>query len=185
MVRWPPKLIMATRALETIGFPALLNEMLRRAHYTLQPEYSVYALGHGVGLVDYMATLHLEARMVVGVERYDFHAWGTSVEMAVQEVAREAIVRLRHEHRELWEDPFTYLPVRGPEDPIAHVVSPPIGPFTLERCMAETISTYEMAHRSLVWELNETRSRLVHLQYQMEPYLRLMKLPKKVMDNWL
>jgi hypothetical protein len=50
--------------------------------------------------------------------------------------------------------------------------------------MAESISAYEMAHRSLVWELNETRSHLVHLQYQMEPYLRSMKLPKKIMDNW-
>jgi hypothetical protein len=67
-----PKLIMATRAPETIGFPALLNEMLRRAYCTFQPEYAVYALGHGVGLVDYMATLHLEARMVVGAETYDF-----------------------------------------------------------------------------------------------------------------
>jgi hypothetical protein len=61
--------------------------MLRRAHYTLQPEYEVYAHGYGVGLVDYMATLHLVARMVVGAETYDFHAWGTSVEMAIQEVA--------------------------------------------------------------------------------------------------
>jgi hypothetical protein len=179
-----PKLIMATHALEMIGFATFLNKMLRRAHYTLQPEYEVYARAYGVGLVDYVATLHLEARMVVGAEMYDFHAWGTSLEMAIQELARGAITRLHHEHHELWEDPFTYLPVRGPEDPIAHVVSPPIGPFTLERCMAETISAYEMAHRSLVWELNETRSCLIHLQYQMEPYLRSMKLPKKIMDHW-
>ena len=41
--------------------------------------------------------------MVIGAEKYDFHARGTSVEMAIQEVAREAIVRLRYEHRELWE----------------------------------------------------------------------------------
>jgi hypothetical protein len=128
------KLIMATRAPETIGFPALLNEMLRRAHYAFQPEYEVYARGFGVGLVDYMVTLHLEARMVVGAETYDFRAWGTSVEMAIQEVAWEAIAQLHYEHRELWEDPFTYLLVRGPMDPIAHVVSLPIGPFTLERC---------------------------------------------------
>jgi hypothetical protein len=129
----------------------------------------VYARCYGVGMVEYVATLHLEARMVVGAKTYDFHTWGTSVEMAIQEVARGAITRLRHEHRELWEDPFTYLPVRGLENPIAHVVSPPVGPFTLERCMAETISAYEMAHQSLLWELDETRSCLTHLQYQMEP----------------
>jgi hypothetical protein len=178
------KLIMATRAPETIGFPAILNEMLRRAHYTFQPDYEVYARGYGVGLVDYMATLHLEARMVVGAVAYDFRACGTSMEMVIQEMAREAITRLRYEHRELWEAPFTYLPVRGPEAPIAHVVSPPVGPYTLERYMADAISAYEMVHRSLVWELEETRSRLVHLQYQLEPYLQSMRLPKKIMDDW-
>jgi hypothetical protein len=84
------KLIMATRAPETTGFPAILNEMLRRAHYTFRPEYEVYAHGYGVGLVDYMATLHLEARMVVGAVKYDFRACGTLEEMIIQEVAREA-----------------------------------------------------------------------------------------------
>jgi hypothetical protein len=123
-------LIMATRAPDTIGFPAILNEMLRSSHYFFQPEYEVYARGCGVGLVDYMASLHLEPRWMVGAVRYNFRACGTSVQMVIQEVAREAIARLRHEHRELWEAPFTYLPVRGPEDPIAHVVSPPMGPYT-------------------------------------------------------
>jgi hypothetical protein len=113
-----PKLIMATHALEMIGFATFLNKMLRRAHYTLQPEYEVYARGYGVGLVDYLATLHLEARMVVGAEKYNFHAWGTSVEMDIQEVARGAVTRLHHEHWELWEDPFTYLLVRDPRTPL-------------------------------------------------------------------
>jgi hypothetical protein len=109
---------MATRATETIGFPVLLNKMLRRAHYTLQPEDAVYALGHGVGLVDYMATLHLEARMVVGAETYDFHAWGTSVEMAIPEVAREAIVRLRHEHLSFGRIPSPTFRCGNPRTPL-------------------------------------------------------------------
>jgi hypothetical protein len=177
-------MIMATRAQETIGFPAILNEMLRSSHYFFQPEYEVYARGYGVGLVDYMASLHLEPRLVVGAVKYNFRACGTSVQMVIQEVAREAIARLRYEHRKLWEAPFTYFPVRGPEAPIAHVVLPPMGPYTLETCMADTISTYEMAHRSLVWELEETRCRLVRLHYQVEPYLRSKKLPRKIMDDW-
>jgi hypothetical protein len=45
-------MIMATRAQETIGFPAILNEMLRKSQYFYQPEYEVYARGCGVGLVD-------------------------------------------------------------------------------------------------------------------------------------
>jgi hypothetical protein len=84
-------LIVVTRTPETIGFLVLLNEMLRRTHYTFRPEYAVYAHGYGVGRVDYIATFHLEARMVVGSEAYDFQARGTSPEMAIQEVAREAI----------------------------------------------------------------------------------------------
>jgi hypothetical protein len=156
-------LIMATHAPETVGFPTLLNEMLRQAHYTFQPEYAVYARGYGVGMVDYVATLHLEARMVVGSETYDFQARGTSPEMAIQEVALEAITRLRYEHRELWEDPFTYLPEKGPEESFGCCISPPVGPLTLERCMAETTSAHEWAHRSLLWELEETRRRFYNL----------------------
>jgi hypothetical protein len=75
--------IMATRAPEMVGFSALLNEMLRRAHCTFQPEYAVYARGYGVGMVDYVETLHLEARMVVGSEAYDFQARGTKPEMPI------------------------------------------------------------------------------------------------------
>jgi hypothetical protein len=41
------RLIMATRAPETPGFSAILNEMLRRSHYLFQPEYEVYARGFG------------------------------------------------------------------------------------------------------------------------------------------
>ena len=102
IIRWPFNLIMVTHASDTVGFPALLNEMLRKTHYTFRPEYATYARGYGVGLVDYVATLHLEARMVVGSETYNFQTRGTSPEMAIQEVAREAMTRLRHEHWELW-----------------------------------------------------------------------------------
>ena len=101
---------MATRMEETIGFPAILNEMMRCARYAFLPEYAVYARGYGVGLVDYVATLHLGPRMVIGPPPPDFEAWGTSMEMAIQGVAQSAIVVLRHEHPELWEEPFTYLP---------------------------------------------------------------------------
>jgi hypothetical protein len=134
-------------------------------------------------MVDYVATLHLEARMVVGSETYDFQARGTSPEMAIQEVALEAITRLRYEHQELWEDPFTYLPEKGPEESFGCCVSPPVGLLTLERCMAETTSAHEWAHQSLLWELEETRRRLYNLQVRVELYTRMRKVPKKVIDE--
>ena len=175
---------MATRMEETIGFPVILNEMMRRARYAFRPEYAVYAQGYGVGLVDYVATLHLGPRMVIGPPPPDFEAWGTSMEMAIQGVAQSAIVVLRHEHPELWEEPFTYIPVRGLGNPIAHVVTPPNGPFTMERCMAEVVTAYEIENRSLVWELEETKRHLVNLQVQVEPYMRTMTLPRMVPNAW-
>ena len=48
-----------------------------------------------------MVVLHREARMVVRSKAYNFQARGTSPDMTIQEVDREAIARLHHEHREL------------------------------------------------------------------------------------
>ena len=53
------------------------------------------------GMVDCMTTLQLEARMVVGSEAYDSQARATLSDAAIEEVDREAIARLHHEHREL------------------------------------------------------------------------------------
>ncbi|RLN23852.1 hypothetical protein C2845_PM07G10520 [Panicum miliaceum] len=68
---------MATHAPNAIGFPALLNEMLKRTHCTFRPEYAVYARGYEVCMVDYMATLHLEATMVVDRKPMTFKLGGS------------------------------------------------------------------------------------------------------------
>jgi hypothetical protein len=64
---------------------------------------------------------------------------------------------------------------RDPRSPFGRYVSPPVGPFTLERCMAETTSDYEWAHRSLLWELEETRRHLYNLQIRVELYTRMRR----------
>ena len=78
------------------------------------------------------------------------------------------------------EEPFIYLPMKGPEEAFAHCVSPSVGAFTVERCRAETISAYDWAYQSVLWKLDETRRRLVDLQYQVEPYIRMMRVLKNV-----
>ncbi|CAL4977154.1 unnamed protein product [Urochloa decumbens] len=161
---------LATHALDTVGFPALLNETLVKVNYTFKPKYVVYARGYGMGMVEYVARIYLE-RMEMGFEPFRFEAVGTSPEMAIQEVAHGALAQLRYELRELWEDPFTYLPVQGPEDPFPRFVSIPVEVPLLERRMAETISAYERVYRSMMWELDETRRRLLHLQTKAEPYM--------------
>jgi hypothetical protein len=46
-------LVMATHGENIEGFPALLNELMRRANYSYRPEHAVYALGVGHGMIDY------------------------------------------------------------------------------------------------------------------------------------
>jgi hypothetical protein len=177
-------LILATRAEDVVGFPALLNEMLWKANYSLRPEYTVYARGLGVGVVDYVATLHLSARMVAGSESHVFEASGTSVEMAIQEVAYEAMTRLRWEHQELWEDPFTYYPMQAPDDPVCRFATAPVWAPLLERRMVGLVSAYDWAYRSVKWELEETRRRLVRTQWELEPFVRSGKVRRRVVDGW-
>nr|TKW28097.1 hypothetical protein SEVIR_3G302325v2 [Setaria viridis] len=185
----PPSftLIMATCATDAVGFPAVLNEMLVKAGYTFRPEYEVYARGFGVCVVEYVAALHIQAKMVTGSVPYVFQASGTYPKMAIQEVAHEAIMRLRYEHRELWEDPFSYLPMQGPEDPLCHFATVPVGASPLVRCMAETISAYEWAYewayRSVKWELEETRRCFLKFQIEVEPFVRSRKVPRHVLDR--
>ena len=66
----------------------------------------------------HMVVLHREARMVVRSKAYNFQARGTSPDIAIQEVDRQAITQLHQEHRELrrtltptfrWEDPRNLL----------------------------------------------------------------------------
>ncbi|CAN6237888.1 unnamed protein product [Urochloa humidicola] len=87
--------VMATRASEIVGFPALLNELLKTACFIHKPEYEVFARGYAIGLDEYMARLHLGERVGERGKTYVFEAMGTSAEMAVHEVARGALAYLR------------------------------------------------------------------------------------------
>ena len=82
------QLVMVTRAEEAEGFPPLLAEMLWRGNFSQRSEYSVFARGLGPGMVDYVATVFISRRFVEGVmEAHNISAHGTSIEMAIQEVA--------------------------------------------------------------------------------------------------
>ena len=89
-------LVMVTRAEMAEGFPPLLAEMLWRGNISQRPEYSVYARGLGPSLVDNVATVFIPRRFVEGVmEAHNISAHGTSIEMAIQEVAYKAMAILR------------------------------------------------------------------------------------------
>ncbi|CAN6295898.1 unnamed protein product [Urochloa humidicola] len=107
MAAW--RCIMATRAPEAVGFPAILDGAVRRARFLLKPEYEVFARGYAVGLDEYMARLHLGEREGEEGKVYVYEAIGTSPEMAIHEVARVALMYLRYEIEELWGGPYTFV----------------------------------------------------------------------------
>lgn len=122
-------------------------------------EYAVYAMGIGLGLAEYRATLHINARSVVGAFPFEFEVVRSSLEITIQEVAHEALTHLRFEHQDLWEHPSTYVSVQGLIGPFLHVVDALEDVPPLERFMTETISAYVWAHQSIRFELEETRRR--------------------------
>ena len=105
-------LVMVTRAEEAEGFPPLLAKMLWRGNFSWRPEHSVFARGLGPGMVDYVATVFIPRRFVEGVtEAHHISAHGTSIEMAIQEVAYKAMAILCQEVMELERYPFTHFPI--------------------------------------------------------------------------
>ncbi|CAN6371547.1 unnamed protein product [Urochloa humidicola] len=174
--------VMATRAPETVGFPALLDGAVRMAHFYLKPEYEMFARGYAVGLDEYMARLHLGEREGEEGKVYVFEAFGTSAEMAVHEVARVALMYLRYEVQELWGEPYTFVPMLGPgAHDVPFVVSPPPGTSLQEKRMAEIIAAYEWAYRSTRAELDETRRRLLHFQSSVELKARVNRAPRSLL----
>ena len=90
-------LVMATHGENIEGFLALLNEVMWRANYSYRPEYAVYALGVGHGVIDYTCKIRILSLLCDLGEELDRVAWGkgTSIDMAVQVAAYHAIAMLR------------------------------------------------------------------------------------------
>ena len=133
-------LVMVTRASDVEGFPALLNEMLWRGSFSSRPEYSVYARGIGHGMVDYTAIVFIPVRLVTRANHsYEVIANGTSIPMAIQEVAYKAMTLLRLEIPELSADPFYYFPMQGAQAGVNMVPHAERGRPLFERRMSELV----------------------------------------------
>ena len=79
------RLVMATHGENTEGFSALLNEVMWRTNYSYCPEYAVYALGVGYGVIDYTYKVRIPSHLCDPGEESDRLAWGkgTSINMAI------------------------------------------------------------------------------------------------------
>ena len=105
------QLVMVTRAEEAECFPPLLAEMLWRGNFSWRPEYSVFARGLGTGTVDYVATVFiLRCFVEVVTEAHNISAHGTSIKMAIQEVAYKAMAILHQESDRVGALPIHPLP---------------------------------------------------------------------------
>ena len=173
-------LVMATRAADVDGFPEELREMLWRANFSYQPEYAVYALARGPGLVDYVATVDIPARSVHGSVGHSYQAVGTSSEMAIQAVAYTAMCALRRELPVLSAMPFHYHPIHehGWTNNVEYAY-PDSSMF--EQRISCTVRHLDRERRCLAWELWETRRRHNRLQHSVEPLIRTGLLAHEVL----
>ena len=176
------QLVMVTRAEEAEGFPPLLAEMLWRGNFSRRPEYSVFARGLGPGMVDYVATVFIPRRFVEGVtEAHNISAHGTSIEMAIQEVAYKAMAILRQEVIELERHPFTHFPIQGPLQGV-NVFEMGMGGASLyERRMSELVAAQDRSLYCIRAELRETRRRFNELQRTVDMYVRMGRVPQDVL----
>lgn len=115
-------------------------------------------------------TVHIIARMVTGSVPYNFQARGTSIGMAVQEVAYVAMSHLCHELGGLDTPPYSYFPLRGLTAKVNEFAEITLGEDPSVRQLASLVRAMDRAHRCTLHELWETRSRLGHTQQ----YLCLM-----------
>ena len=108
------RLVMATHVENIEGFLALLNEVMWRTNYSYRPEYAVYALGVGHGMINYTCKVHIPSHLYDPWWEFDRLAWGkgTSIDMAIQVVAYHAIAMLREALITLSELPFQHFQKR-------------------------------------------------------------------------
>lgn len=161
-------LVKETQAENVDGYPALLREMMWRANFTYQPSYAIYRRDRGPGMEEYLAVINIIARRVTGSIPYCFQARGTSEAMALQEVARVAMSHLRYDLTELSQPPYYHFPMceRGTEvDTFARIQ---FGEDPQVRQLARLVHTMDQIHRCAVYELYETRQRLVVAQENLQ-----------------
>jgi hypothetical protein len=133
-------------------------------------------------MVDYVATVFIPRRFVEGVtEAHNISAHGTSIEMAIQEVAYKAMAILCQEVIKLEHYPFTHFPIQGPLQGV-NVFEMGMEDATLyERRMSELVAAQDRSIHCIRAELRETRRRLSELQCAVEPYVRMGQVPHGVL----
>ena len=78
------RLVMATHGESIEGFSALLNEVMWRANYSYRPEYVVYALGFGHGMINYTCKVRIPSHLYDPGQEFDRLAWERALQSTWQ-----------------------------------------------------------------------------------------------------
>ena len=101
-------------------------------------------------MVDYVATVFIPRHFVEGVmEAHNISAHGTSIEMAIQEVAYKAMAILCQEVIELERYPFTHFPIQGPLQGVNVFEMGTEGTTLYERRMFELVAAQDRSLRCI------------------------------------
>ena len=89
-----------------------------RANYSYRPEYVLYAKGVGHGMVDYMAKVRISSHLCGLDEEPERVTWGkgTSIDIAIQVAAYQAITMLREKLYILSKSSFQHFPQKDRDE---------------------------------------------------------------------
>ena len=177
----PQYLVRETQAEDVDGYPALLRDMMWRANFTYQPTYFIYRRDRGPGMEEYRAVIHITARLVTGSIPYRLQAHGTSAAMALQEVARMAMSRLRYHLTELSQPPYDHFPIHPPDAEVDLFVGIQFGEDPHVRQLARLVRIMNQVHHSTMHELWETRRRLIMAQRHLQPVCDMGLVDQRVL----
>lgn len=119
---------------------------------------------------EYLAVADIIARHVAGSIPYRFQACGTSETLALQEVARVAMSRLRYDWTELSQPPYDHFPMQAHVGEVNMFARIQFGEDPQVRQLAILVHIMDQMHRCTLHELWETPRRLIVAQ----EHLRLM-----------
>ena len=139
------QIVRLTYAHETTGFPAILIGLLKKLGYRWYPEYTVYEDYREFNQEQYEPEMVIWDRQDRSItELHTFRGIGVTVEMAVQDAAYAAIVRLHAANPSLEDSVYRYIPYTpaGVDTPANAEVLIPFAPQRTDRSYTAVCAPY-------------------------------------------
>ena len=105
------QVVRMTQCEDTLGFPALLREMLSYLGYVWYPEYRVFEIPRGENQHLYRVVVYVPADDFRKLPEHCCETTAATVDMAVQRAAYHMITVLRYDNTCFELSPFRYVPL--------------------------------------------------------------------------